>query len=411
MKKVIIMLGLVLAGQAAMADNLWVAKTQKGFGWTGSAWELNEVYTQSYTREGLVSLQTVTDIEGGVSRQSFRYNSNGKMIYRLTSVANSTSGPFRETQKLTRTYDHILTGFITENDQRVMIGSTWQPSNCYQQQITRNDAGDVVGMVRAVYFQGVYDPTHHFSIIYNESGEATELSTEDLDYNYSKQEYYWKPGPGYKEIIWDRFDGQLVGLDNLFEGANRIKSAVATIGGEEYRVSAEYFDDGRWIAHSVQFDPDVDLDLDEITEFTPLDDNGSCRIVSTMGYVEDGVMIGAEQHIYNYQYDANGLILLEEELYDNGESVEVVSRTVGEVEYDSEHGYPVRWTLQSFDDETGEMVNAFRAEYEDYVNLGESSIEEVEADGAGRFYDFRGLPVSAPRKGQLLIHNNKKIRI
>lgn len=409
----IILIGLALLGQVAVAEDLWVAKTQKGFGWTGNEWELGEVYTQSYTRDGQISLQTVVDMEGGVSRQSFRYNSNGKVIYRLTSVANSTSGPFKDTQKLTRTYDHILTGFITDNDQKVLIGTSWQPSNCYKQQITRNDAGDVTGMVRAVYFQGIYDPTHHFSIIYNESGDATEITTEDLDYNYNKQEYYWKPGPGYKDIVWDRFDGQLVSLDNLFDGANRIKSAVATVGGEEYRVSAEYFDDGSWIAHRLQFDPDVDLDLDEITEFTPYDSNGSCSIVSTMGYIEDGQMIGAEKHIYNFRYDANGLILLEEELYDNGETVEIISRSEGEVEYDDDYGYPIRWTLMVYDDEAGEMVNAFRAEYDDYVNLGTSAIEEVEeaGGGVGRFYDFRGIPVSELPKGQILIHNNKKIRI
>ena len=162
----------------------------------------------------------------------------------------------------------------------------------------------------------------------------------------------------------------------------------------------------------MQFDPDVDLDLEERTEYTPLDSNGSCTIVTTMGYVEDGEMIGAERHIYNFKYDANGLILLEEELYDNGGEVEIISRTVGSVEYDAENGYPTRWTVTIYDDETGEMVNAFRAEYEDYVNLGESSIDEVAAGEQGtRYYDFRGIPVNTPRKGQILIHNNKKIRI
>ncbi|MBD5373407.1 MAG: hypothetical protein HDR75_08735 [Bacteroides sp.] len=412
MKKGLILMSLALIGQAAMADDLWVAKTQRGYGWAGNGWELEEVYTQSYTREGLVSLQTVTDIEGGVSRQSFRYNSNGKMIYRLTSAAQSVSGPFKDTQKLTRTYDHILTGFITDNDQQVLVGSTWQPSNSYRQQITRNESGDVVQMVRSVFFQGIYDPTHHFNVIYNESGDATDLITEDLDYNYSKQEYYWKPGPSYRNIVWDKFNGQIVSVDNLFDGECRIKSAVATIAGEEYRISADYADDGSWTSRSVQFDPDVDLDLEERTEYTPLDSNGSCTIVTTMGYVEDGEMIGAERHIYNFKYDANGLILLEEELYDNGGEVEIISRTVGSVEYDAENGYPTRWTVTIYDDETGEMVNAFRAEYEDYVNLGESSIDEVAAGEQGaRYYDFRGIPVNTPRKGQILIHSNKKIRI
>ncbi len=416
MKKVLIFLAAGLVGLSAAAQETWLAKTQRAYGWSGSDWELSEVYTQSYNREGLLSLQTVVDMEGGVSRQSFRYNSNGKMNYRVTSVANSPAGPFKDTQKLTRTYDHILTNFITDNDQKVLVSNTWQPSNCYQQTITRNDAGDVTQMVRAVYFQGIYDPTHHFNVIYNKESDAqpTELLTEDLDYDYLKQEYYWKPGPCYRQIVWESFDGQVVNLDNLFDGANRIASAVATIGGEEYRISATYGDDGSWVAHRVQFDSDVDLDLDEVTEYTPLDANGSCHIVATMGYVEDGQMIGAEKHIYTYEYDPNGLILLEEELYDNGETVEVVARTVGEVEYDPEHGYPTCWTLQVFDEESGEMVPAFRAEYEDYFSLDQSQIQALEAseaEGAARFYDFRGIPVLTPRKGQLLIRNNKKIRI
>lgn len=414
MKKALIFTVLALTGASAMAESLWVAKTQRAFGWNGNDWELSEVYTQSYTREGLISVQTVVDMEGGASRQAFRYNSNGKMNYRLTSVANSAAGPFKDSQKLTRTYDHILTGFITDNDQKVLIGSSWQPSNCYQQTITRNDDGDVIQMVRAVWFQGIYDPTHKLHIIYNESGQATDIITEDLDYDYLKQEYYWKPGPSYKNIVWESFDGQVVSLDNLYEGANRIKSAIATIGGEEYRISAEYFDDGSWVAHRTQFDSDVDLDLDEITEYTPLDSNGSCQIVTTMGYVEDEVLIGAERHIYNFKYDPNGLILLEEELYDNGEAEELISRTTGEVEYHPDFGYPQMWTLRVYDETTGEMTPAFRAEYEDYINLGETALETLESlqeAGSARYYDFRGIPVSAPRKGQILIRNNKKIRI
>lgn len=384
----------------------WCARTQKSYGWNGSAWVLDETYRNTYNRDGLIISQTVADSDGSATRITNRYNSNGKLISRLTEGASHASGPFTKTQQLVREYDERVTSFITLNDQQVFINGDWRPSNTYSQTLTRNEDGNVTQMERAVLFNGIFDPTYHIFVVYDEDGKAVEITTEDLAYDGLKREYYWKPGNSYKDIVWHSFDGQIVSAENLYEGSNRIASANAIIGGEEYRISAEYFDDGSWISCASQFDPDVDMDLEERLEYTPLDEYGSCKIVNTMSYVEDDNSIGAECVISTYKYDSNGLILLEESVYDDGENLEIIEKLEGAVVYDTEQGYPLTWTLQEYDVESGDMVNSFKAEFSDYVRLSQSAINEIAADSECGYFNLLGTPVCNPQKGQILIEKS-----
>lgn len=404
------------AARAAESGAKWFAKTQKAYGWTGSQWMLDEVYRNDYNAKGQIMVQTITDSDGSVNRQKNTWNANGMLSKRITECAQSASRPFQQKQQLVRTYDDRLISFITFNNQLILQNNEWVPSNNYKQTITRNDAGNVTLMERAVYFQGIYDPTFRLHVEYDPDGTATAITTEDLNYDYSTQQYFWKPGNSYKDIKWESTDGQIVSIENLFEGANRVKEANATISGIEYRLSVDYGDDGSWTAHLVTFDEEMDMDLEEKTEFTPLDEFGSCIIVTTMAYLNEGRPYNSEILTQEYRYDANGLILLEETTYNTGETVETVAKMIGEVIYDADNGYPLSWTLTESDPDTGEMVNAFRAEYSDYVNLGESGLNAIGADLSGSgFYNMLGQPLVCPTEGSIVIERNangaRKIKI
>lgn len=397
---------------ATDASAKWVAKTQKAYGWNGSAWQLDETYRCTYNNiSGLKTTQTVMDADGSVNRETYTWDVNGMLKTRLSEYARSSVAAFQQTQRLTRTYDDRLTSFITFNDQQNYQNKEWVPSNSYKQTITRNADGNITRMERAVYFLGIYDPTFHIDIEYGDDGKATAITTEDLAYDYPSQSYYWKPGSSYKDIVWESTDGQIVSIDNLFDGANRIKSATATINGQECQITAEYADDGSWTSTRTLFDEDMDMDLEEKIEYTPTDSYGSSIVVITMGYLNEGVPYNIEQYTYTYKYIPEGLLLLEDAVFSNSEGTDILSRIEGAIEYDEEYGYPLSWTVSEYDPESGVQINSLRAEYSDYVKVGDdSAIESIETGSAepAPLFDLQGRAISAPARGKIFISKSAK---
>lgn len=397
---------------ATDASAKWVAKTQKAYGWNGSAWQLDETYRCTYNNiTGLKTTQTVMDADGSVNRETYTWDVNGMLKTRLSEYARSSVAAFQQTQRLTRTYDDRLTSFITFNDQQNYQNKEWVPSNSYKQTITRNADENITRMERAVYFLGIYDPTFHIDIEYGDDGKATAITTEDLAYDYPSQSYYWKPGSSYKDIVWESTDGQIVSIDNLFDGANRIKSATATINGQECQITADYADDGSWTSTRTLFDEDMDMDLEEKIEYTPTDSYGSSIVVITMGYLNEGAPYNIEQYTYTYKYSPEGLLLLEDAVFSNSEGTEILSRIEGSIEYGEEYGYPLSWTVSEYDPESGVQVNSLRAEYSDYVKVGDdSAIESIETGSAepAPIFDLQGRAISAPARGKILISKSAK---
>lgn len=412
MYKIFTIVSLLSICFASDASAKWVAKTQKAYGWNGSAWQLDETYRCTYNNiTGLKTTQTVMDADGSVNRETYTWDINGMLKTRLSEYARSSAAAFQQTQRLTRTYDDRLTSFITFNDQQNYQNKEWVPSNSYKQTITRNADGNITRMERAVYFLGIYDPTFHIDIEYGDDGKATAITTEDLAYDYPSQSYYWKPGSSYKDIVWESTDGQIVSIDNLFDGANRIKSATATINGQECQITAEYADDGSWTSTRTLFDEDMDMDLEEKIEYTPTDSFGSSIVVITMGYLNEGVPYNIEQYTYTYKYSPEGLLLLEDAVFSNSEGTEILSRIEGSIEYDEEYGYPLSWTVSEYDPESGVQINSLRAEYSDYVKVGDdSAIESIETGSAepAPIFDLQGRAISAPARGKILISKSAK---
>ena len=82
------------------------------------------------------------------------------------------------------------------------------------------------------------------------------------------------------------------------------------------------------------------------------------------------------------------------------------------MEYDSENGYPLCWTLQEFDADTEEMVNTFRAEYGDYINAGVADVV-VDAEAPVQYFNLQGIRINEPVAGQVVIRRqgNKATKV
>ncbi len=189
------------AARAAEASVKWCAGTQKTFGWDGEGWSLEQTYISEYDSKGQVTVENVTDIEGYVTRTTNTWNDNGMLASSFTQVAESEGEEFTESSKLTREYDDRVTDFITVNEQYTWSGDGWLPSNYYTQTITRNEAGNVTLMERAVYFDGILDPVYRLNVTYGEDGKASQIQSSDLTYDYSTGQYSWE-----KEFPYPRYN-------------------------------------------------------------------------------------------------------------------------------------------------------------------------------------------------------------
>lgn len=405
------------AAKAADAAAIWRAGTQKAFGWNGEDWELEETYKISYNENGQKTVQTVTDVDGYVNRETYTWNENGQLATRFTEVDAKGTGEFANYSRLSREYDSRLTSFITFNNQEIFNNGVWIPSNNYKQTITRDEAGNITLMERAVFFDGIYDPTYRLSISYGEDGKANMMVAEELTYNYGTGEYIWEETVRYTDIEWEVTNGQIVGIeedDDLFMGDNKIKSATVTIDGESVSLNVGYNgesfvatmtigeDNGMKVRMSIAYDV-LDFDGD------PKQLNHGFMIVQTTEISMMGMVIGSEVISQTCIYDSNDLIILEKMESGEGESSEIELMIEGEVEYDEENGYPLSWTVREYDPDMDVMVESFHAEYSDYINCSSTGISDTMVEQeAPVYYNLQGQQVKNPADGIFIKVNGNK---
>lgn len=412
------------AAKAAEAAPLWMAETQKSFGWNGDEWELMETYDIKYDTKGQKTVQTVTDAEGFVTREQYTWNENGQLATRLSQVDEEGEGDFVDSSSLSREYDSRVTSFITFNDQKAFYNGEWVPSNNYKQKITRNEAGNVTQMERAVFFNGIYDPTYRLNITYGEDGKAVTIEESDLTYDYATSEYQWVVSSKYTDIVWEETDGQILrvgDIEDLFLGNNRIKSAKLDIEGTVADLSVTY------------------LGLDFKAVMSYFDEEEEAEVVSTIryekaypdSYVEYGLyevsidttteLIAEEETLYKevirerYVYSIDDLILLEQVEYGDGDYFEIESKIEGVIEYDDEKDQLLSWTVSEYDYDTEEMIPAFRAEYSDYTDVtssGVNNIAEEDANAPVSYYNLQGQRIENPSSGILIrVKGNKSEKV
>lgn len=399
------------AAKAADAGAIWRAETQKAYGWDGEEWVLTETYAISYDELGQKTVQTVTDEDGYVNRETYTWNDYGQLATRLTQVDPRGNGEFKDYSRLKREYDSRLTSFITFNDQEIFNNGAWSPSNNYKQTITRDDAGNITLMERAVLFQGVYDPTYRLNISYGEDGQAETIVARELTYDYYTGEYAWVDSEIYTDIVWEETDGQIVGVDDIedfFLGANRMKSANLEMDGDVMAIDVEYTGDGFVLTMTAEPDEEGMVLVNSL-RYNELDFSGDApahinkgwQVLTTYAIMVEDEVLMQEVVTETYVYTADDLILLEKVEFGDGESSEIESMIVGEVEYDEEIGCPVSWTVSEYDWDADEMMPTFRAEYSDYTNCSTSAVRDVMTpdDSTPVYYDLQGRKVQNPAAG------------
>ncbi len=381
----------------------------KTFGWDGEDWMPEDVYTYTYDSDGNVIIENAVDAEGTYSRTVNEYDTNGMLKFKVTTVSED-GVDFENSTKSKFEYDPILTNVITDREEWMWMEAEWcQLGNNYKRIITRDEEGNITSSVIAVLFQGIYDPTQRVDVVYGTDGKATEISEQILNFDYDSYEYYWEQGTRITDIVWDRTDGQIYNIDDIFIGNNRIGSAhYVDPDGLDMNVIVEYAEDSDAYTATMSMTMDG-MSVTGIMEYTPLENDGYIGEGTT--YFMDVELLRSREE---YRYDDWGLMTLSlesvtEDGFTYGEKI------IGEVEYDSE-GKPETYTVSQVysDDEIGEeeMEYVIRAEYADYVDVTVGSgAEMMREEVKERCYNLHGLPVSSSDKGRIVVtESGKKIK-
>ena len=380
----------------------------KTFGWDGEQWMPEDTYSYTYDGKGNVTVENAENADGGYVRTVSEYDSNDMLTFKETKVSDNGT-VYENNSKTSMAYDPILTKVITDREEWKWIDDEWQQNgNNYRRIITRDGYGNITSSVIAVLFQGIYDPTQRVDVVYGEDGKACEISEQILNFNYDTYEYYWEQGVKISDIVWERTDGQIYNVDDLFIGNNRIGSArYVDPDGLDMNVTAEYADDSDAYTATMSMTMD-DMTVTATSEYIPLENDGYIGIGTT--YFMGEVMYSSREEV---RYDDWGLMTLEYE-EETEDDMTYYQKTVGDVEYDEE-GRPEVYTISEayVDEDTGKEMQEYviRAEYSDYVDVTNrvSSVENVPA--SEKRYDLNGLPVSTPEKGRIIVTESGEKRV
>ncbi|MDE5797231.1 MAG: hypothetical protein K2H75_08965 [Muribaculaceae bacterium] len=390
------------APQREVTDNtpIWRAGTREVFYWEDE-WIPIEKYNDTYTDKGFVEIEDCTDLtDGSMSRESNTYNANGMLSRRLTQFGEEGVSELENSQLVERSYDERLTDVIVENNNWFWIDGEWsQIGNNYRRIIERNEAGNITSVVLATLYMGEFDPSQRLTVTYGDNGEAVSMVEELLTYDDSGQ-LVWEVAESLENIVWETTNGQLYDIEEIYDGANRIKSGIMNMEGIEVDFNVEYMEAGQGytVTMSTSFDEMFQLTVTGKVEYLDASGygKGSYRTTATTTITLSDEILDEEIVTECIIYDDYGIELLVESTWTYGGVTEVEERMVNSVSYDPEYGYPVVAEASIYDPEAEEMYLYMKCIYSDYTNVAEqteintlpaSSVNDVE------YFTLQGIRV------------------
>lgn len=392
-----------MIAKAEGTSGFWRATTEKSYGWDGEEWQLDETYSIEYDSEGRKAVEVMVDYEGHFIRTTYTYDANGMMTEKLTEVSEDGE-EYENDSRNVRTYDPVVTDVITSNRAYMWTGSDWElTGNNYNRNITRNADGNVTEVEIAVWYDGGYDPTIRTTVSYGADGKASEIAESVL--NYDGLDFYWEESLRMTDLVWERTDGQIIDMEGLGTGANRLLSCNQIDGDGNVHADFTYEGDNFTAVMTGEIDGES---MEGKVTYEQLDDHGSYTQTSTYTYTSVEWGEYGESETVTERYDEYGLLLEAKTAVEFDGFEEVEEDVRGEVEYDASYGYPLTYTLRQafYDEELDDCVveNIMKVEYSDYENVF-SKVSSIEsAAGAGmEYYDLQGARVSRPAGNGLYI--------
>lgn len=423
-----------LPRRAAEDGAIWRPQTEKEYflDWETDDWTLSNTVSSEYDEKGQPLKVTTEGPEDHLDVVIYTWNENGLMTSNIEQLGTVGKEELENTSMLKLEYDEKVPDFIISSQQYSWENENWVPYNSYKQDITRDASGNVTLMEKTRIYNGAPDPTSSYRIVveYGDDGKASKIVTSNVRLDYDTEEYYWKTGDVYEDIVWENTDGQIlgVGIDDLYLGPNRIKSATATIDGKIRKINVTYSGENYVMNYSENVDPNTvylpyyptEGEEEEVKKpnriavtrtYKILDfsatpnnhgENGEEIIIKT-DYLNDDELIVSEELKDTFIHDGYGVLIEDSSIHSVGDYSEVYFKLLGEVEYDAKEGYPLSLIMTHYDFDTGEMYPMHKREYSDYIDASKisSGVQNVgiSSEGEVKYYNLQGHRVLNPAKG------------
>lgn len=397
------------------SDGIWRASKQVQSEWDEEtqAWVPAMEYNDTYFDNGLLK-QTLSkslseEEEGTMSRDTYEYDADGYQTCNITEASNSGPDNFVNYRKRTRAYDPVVKSLIVSNLEYVWgpyvsQGEEWVPyGNNYRRTVTRNDDGNVTEVLVETLYEEEYEAVQKMTVEYGADKKANRILLEVKSYN-DAGELVWEPQTEYRDIVWERTDGQIVSEELTYDN-NRIKSCVAYDEDGENKVNVTYGENGSFESLLTYEQGTVRISVEVLDEY------GSNVYTETQTYEEDGVTYMykmVERNMFNLDglqteaYMAAGEGEDVSEIPDD--ALEINAWMKGEAEYDPENGHTSVYTQTNLiDPEEMTWENLLKVEFSDYNNY--AGLTDILTDDAGEavYYNLQGIRIGNPEPGMILI--------
>ncbi len=382
---------------------IWRPGTREVFYWDDE-WVPIEKYTDTYTNKGLVEVEECTDLmDGTVSVETNTYNANGMLSSRLTQFGEEGVEELENSQLVERSYDERLTNVIVENNNWFWVNGEWsQIGNNYRRIIERDGAGNITSVVIATLYQGEFDPSQRLTITYGDNGEAVSMVEEVLAFDDEGQ-LVWEVSQSLENIVWDTTDGQLYDIEDIFDGANRMKSGTMIMEDIVAEVNVEYMEAGQGYITTMSTTVDDMFQLIVTARVDLLDASGygkgSYRETVNTAFVFSGQVIDEETVTESIIYDDYGIELLVESTWTYEGETETMECMRNSVGYDMTYGYPLEAEAWMYDPETEEMYLYMKCIYSDYTDVSKQTqvvMTPTTNESDVEYYTLQGIRVTDP---------------
>ncbi len=359
----------------------YVANDYTVYIYNGVEWfEYYKVANKYDSRHNLIEITTTYQEDGEefAEVKTNTYNDND-MLASTTVVDDGVNY-----QRMEYLYDDVVTDYRISRMGYSWSNNAWVENQyCETNTITRNDAGNIVSIVKALpYGEGELVDAYKNQWTYGADNKAT--SFELLSNNAATTPATWQSYDGvvYRDITWDRTNGQMTGTDmsEFTSGANRIATATIYYDNE---IDGYFF-----VEYNDKYDADYKSTetlndksaIAVVKERRTTADNGSYEFISQYYYDDD----------YNF-YDEPYLTISNVVSIDEHGNV-AENATFEEVEGDriQVQGYKYEYTYDAAGNPSSVIENIFDFSSQEYVpnmrtdygSYSETGIEDLTTDAS-----------------------------
>lgn len=343
-------------------------------------------------------IEEFADVDGYLYKTVKTYN-DSNLPLTVIETESEDGEVWDNVSKTSYLYDTKILDFVTER-----LGYDWSDGEwvknfrCESNSITRNDAGDIVELVKSLPVNGDMQAAYKSVWNYAADGKANEYMYYQ---SYDGIDWMLYDDVSYKDIVWEKTDGQMTiygDLRELTEGENLLKSATVYYDGQpDGHYLVEYPEAGAGFLIK-----ETTNDINEVgvtAQLESLDANGSLRYTVTEYFDEEGNILTDPTYISVEELlcdeHGNPLEYSATETIDGFE--ELMASTKYAYVYD-DNGNVMEMTSSEYDYEEDAYFPMEKIVYGEYVNAATSGIKNV-CDGNTAVWKMAGDAVSVSAAG------------